>query len=234
MKTEPKVRNKRLVEEFEWDKTEAAKIWCFGPEEVGANILVDTTKAVQGMNEISDSMCTAFQNASKQGVLAEEAMRGIRFNISDAQIHNDAAHRKQGQIMPAARRLYSGLQLLSTPTLLEPIFACEVTVPHDASGGVYQTLNARRGLILEEEEIEGTPMKIIKAELPVAESFGFISALRGNTQGKAFPQCYFDHWQPIKGIPLEDPVARDLVLAIRKRKGLKEEIPIVKDLIDKL
>lgn len=117
---------------------------------------------------------------------------------------------------------------------MEPVFACEITVPQEATGGVYQTLNARRGLILEENEVEGTPMKLIKAELPVAESFGFIGALRGNTQGKAFPQCYFDHWQPIKGNPLEDEPARKLVLEIRKRKGLKEEIPIAKDYMDKL
>ena len=77
-------------------------------------------------------------------------------------------------------------------------------------------------------------MKIIKSELPVAESFGFIEALRGNTQGKAFPQCYFDHWQVIKGNPYEDNKAKELVVSIRKRKGLKEELPIVVDYLDKL
>lgn len=161
-------------------------------------------------------------------------MRGGRFNITDAVIHADNAHKKQGQIMPAGRRMFHGLELLSAPTLLEPIFACEITVPHDATGGVYQTLNARRGLILEELDVEGTPMKLIKAELPVAESFGFIGDLRGNTQGKAFPICFFDHWQPIKGNPLEDECARKIVLDIRKRKGLKDEIPIAKDYMDKL
>lgn len=71
MKTEVKTRNKRLVEEFGWDKNDAVKIWSFGPEEIGANILVDTTKAIQGMQEISDSMITAFQQATKNGVLSE-------------------------------------------------------------------------------------------------------------------------------------------------------------------
>jgi elongation factor 2 len=45
--------------------------------------------------------------------------------------------------------------------------------------------------------------------------------LRGNTQGKAFPQCVFDHWEQIKGLPLVDQKAQELVLNIRKRKGLK-------------
>jgi len=63
-------------------------------------------------------------------------------------------------------------------------------------------LNAKRGEILEEEQVSGTPMSVIKAYLPVAESFGFTGDLRGLTQGKAFPQCVFDHWELIKELPL--------------------------------
>ena len=54
-------------------------------------------------------------------------MRGIRFNIVDAQPHPDPAHRKAAQILPATKRLLHGLQLKSRPTLLEPIFLCEIT-----------------------------------------------------------------------------------------------------------
>jgi elongation factor 2 len=57
--------------------------------------------------------------------------------------------------------------------------------------------------------------------------------LRGNTQGKAFPQCVFDHWEAIKGLPLTEEKARNLVLGIRKRKGLKEAIPDINDYLDK-
>ena len=58
--------------------------------------------------------------------------------------------------------------------------------------------------------------------------------LRGNTQGKAFPQCVFDHWELIKGHPLVDQKAGDLVLGIRKRKGLKVELPKLVDYADKM
>jgi elongation factor 2 len=58
--------------------------------------------------------------------------------------------------------------------------------------------------------------------------------LRGNTQGKAFPQCVFDHWEVIKGLPLTDPKAGELVLSIRKRKGLKPELPKVADYVDRM
>jgi len=121
-------------------------------------------------------------------------MRGLRCDLTDCELHADAIHRGGGQILPAARRLFYACELTSTPTLLEPIFLCEITVPMDSSGGVYQCLNSKRGEILEEEQVSGTPMSVIRAYLPVAESFGFTGDLRGMTQGKAFPQCVFDHW----------------------------------------
>ena len=110
---------------------------------------------------------------------------------------------------------------------------CEITAPGDAIGGIYQTLNQRRGTILEENQLEGS-LSIVKAYLPVAESYGFTEDLRGNTQGRAFPQCFFDHWAKISGIPGEDPKATNLVHTIRKRKGMKEEIPLINELFDKL
>jgi len=70
--------------------------------------------------------------------------------------------------------------------------------------------------------------------LPVSESFGFTGMLRGNTQGKAFPQCVFDHWEQIKGLPLTDAKAGELVIGIRKRKGLKEELPLLENYIDRM
>jgi len=179
-------------------------------------------------------MVSSFQWASKQGVLCEENIRGMRFNVIDCELHTDAIHRGGGQIMPTARRLYYALELLSSPTLLEPIFSCDITAPMECMGGVYQSLNTRRGQVVEETQISGTPLNVVKAFLPVSESFGFTSLLRGNTQGKAFPQCVFDHWDQIKGLPLVDQKAQELVLGIRKRKGLKEEMPLLENYLDKL
>lgn len=229
-----KVRGKRLAEEFGWEKDDTAKIWCFGPDNAGPNVVVDVTKGVQYMNEIKESMVSAFQWSSKQGVLCEENIRGMRFNVFDCELHTDAIHRGGGQIMPTARRLYYALEMLSEPTLLEPIFSCDITAPSDCMGGVYQSLNQRRGQVVEEIQITGTPLNLVKAFLPVSESFGFTGMLRGNTQGKAFPQCVFDHWEQIKGLPLTDAKAKDLVLGIRKRKGLKEELPDLNNYIDRM
>lgn len=110
---------------------------------------------------------------------------------------------------------------------------CEITAPGDAMGGIYQTLNQRRGNIIEEIQLDSS-LSIIKAHLPVAASYGFTEDLRGNTQGKAFPQCIFSHWENISGVPYEDAKGTNLVMDIRKRKGLKEELPDHKDLLDKL
>ena len=75
----------------------------------------------------------------------------------------------------------------------------------------------------------------MKAYLPVIESFGFTEKLRAATSGQAFPQCMFDHWDPMNGDPLTPGnQAADLVTTIRKRKGLKENVPPVSEYEDKL
>ena len=70
-------------------------------------------------------------------------------------------------------------------------------------GGIYQTLTQRRGIVIGEEPVSGTPLVIVKAYLPVAESFGFTQHLRASTSGRAFPQCVFDHWETIGSDPFE-------------------------------
>jgi len=234
-KQDQKERNRKLADKYSWDVNEAKKIWCFGPETSGPNLLVDTTKAVQYLNEIKDSMEAAFQWATKEAVMTEENMRGIRFNIMDVALHADAIHRGGGQIIPTARRVFYGAQLTAEPRFVEPIFLCEIQAPDDAMGGIYQTLTQRRGIVIGEEPVSGTPLIIVKAYLPVAESFGFTQHLRAQTSGRAFPQCVFDHWETIGTDPLENgSKSAALVEAIRKRKGLKPGVPGLDNFIDKL
>ena len=81
-----KVRARILADEYGWDVADARKIWCFGPETTGPNMLVDVTKGVQYLNEIKDSCVAAFQWATKEGVLCEENMRSVRVNILDVTV----------------------------------------------------------------------------------------------------------------------------------------------------
>jgi elongation factor 2 len=232
---DPKTRARHLADEHGWDVTDARKIWCFGPDTTGANLLVDQTKAVQYLNEIKDSCVAAFQWATKEGCVAEEPMRGVRFDIQDVTLHSDAIHRGGGQIIPTCRRVLYAAELLSQPTLQEPVFLVEILCPDAAMGGVYSVLNRRRGHVFAEEQRPGTPLYTIKAYLPVNESFGFTSDIRQATGGQAFPQTVFDHWEGMKGNALDgDSQPGKIVLGLRKRKGLKENVPDVNEYYDKL
>lgn len=230
-----KTRARYLADKYEYDVNEARKIWCFGPNVNGPNMLVDCTKAVQYLNEIKDSVVAGFQWASKEGVLCEENMRGIRFNVYDVALHADAIHRGGGQIIPTARRVLYACQLTAQPRLLEPVYLVDIQCPENAVGGIYGVLNRRRGHVTSEQQTPGTPIFQVKAFLPVNESFGFTSDLRASTGGQAFPQCVFDHWQQLPG-DMDEPTSKpqQIIASTRKRKGLNEGVPPLDRFFDKL
>merc|ERR1712159_911558 len=91
--------------------TEAEKVWAFGPEGTGPNLLCDATKGVQYLNEIRESVVAGFQWATKDGPFAEENVRGVRFNVMDVKLHADPTH-----------RVCSASMFLAKPTLLEPFY----------------------------------------------------------------------------------------------------------------
>ncbi|QQP53382.1 Uncharacterized protein FKW44_005849 [Caligus rogercresseyi] len=230
-----KIRARYLTDKYEYDITEARKIWCFGPDTNGPNLLMDCTKGVQYLNEIKDSVVAGFQWASKEGILCDENMRGVRFNIYDVTLHTDAIHRGGGQIIPTARRVLYACVLTASPRLMEPVYLVEIQCPENAVGGIYGVLNRRRGHVFEEAQVVGTPMFHVKAYLPVNESFGFTADLRSNTGGQAFPQCVFDHWQTMQGDPLDGASKAYTVMQdTKKRKGLKEAMPDLSNYLDKL
>lgn len=224
-----------LADDWGWDVTDARKIWTFGPEGNGPNVLVDVTKGVQYLNEIKDSVVSAFAWATKEGVMADENVRGVRFNIHDVTLHTDAVHRGGGQIIPTARRCCYAAMLIAQPAMLEPVYLVDIQCPENAMGGIYGVLNRRRGHVFSEEQRVGTPLYSVKAYLPVMESFGFTADLRSHTGGQAFPQCVFDHWQAVTGDPLlTGSKPYEIVMATRKRKGLQEGIPPLDRFLDKL
>ncbi|CAG8359471.1 unnamed protein product [Penicillium salamii] len=231
-----KARARVLADEYGWDVTDARKIWCFGPDTTGANLLIDQSKAVQYLNEIKDSVVSGFQWATREGPVAEEPMRSVRFNILDVTLHADAIHRGGGQIIPTARRALYAAAMLADPGLLEPIFNVEIQVPEQAMGGIYGVLTRRRGHVYTEEQRPGTPLFMVKAYLPVNESFGFPADLRSATGGQAFPQSVFDHWSILPGGSPLDPTTKpgQVVQEMRKRKGLKEVVPGYENYYDKL
>ncbi|MCQ2962425.1 MAG: GTP-binding protein [archaeon] len=229
-----KVTSRALIDKYEWEQHDAKKLWVFGPDASGPNFLVDQTKAVQYLNEIRDSFESAFQNVTKEGVIAEESLRGVRFNIQDVELHNDSIHRGGGQIIPTARRVLYASEMTAKPKYQEPVYLCSISTPQDVMSGVYQCFSQRRGVVFSEDSVQGTPLLDVKAYLPVSESFGFTAHLRSLTSGQAFPQCTFSHWDLINQDPFDvKSIAYTITMNIRKRKGLKLELPVLADYIDK-
>merc|ERR1712232_478743 len=232
---DPKIFARKLADDFGWDVTEARKIWAFGPEGTGPNLFVDTTKGVNYLLEIKESVVGGFAWASQRGPLCEEQMRGCRFNLMDVVLHADAIHRGMGQVMPTARRVCFASLMTASPGLLEPVYLANISVPQDAMGNVYGVLTRRRGHVFSEEQKPGTPMMTLLAYLPVLDSFGFTADLRSHTGGKAFPQMSFDHWEPMSGSPHDAGTkCNETVCTVRKRKGLKEGVPELSQYLDKL
>ena len=212
--------------------TEAHRIWCFGPNSSGPNVLVDATKAVESLDDTGNSIVSGFQQATAEGVLCGEPMRGCRFNIMDMNLHADAIHRSDDEVASAARNAIHAAQLLCEPALLEPVFLVEIQCTDRAVGSVHDVLS-RRGKVIFKAQRAGTSMFTIKAHMPVSESFGLAADLCSHTAGQAFPQCIFDHWQLVPGSPL-DPTSKAgmIVTAIRKRKGLSAEVPRLEDILN--
>ena len=226
-----------LAEKFGFDPVDVGpkKLWGFAPDGNGPNFLIDSTRAVQYLNEIKESVNSGFQWATRNGPLCDEQIRGVIFRVMDVTLHADAIHRGMGQILPTARRVMFASMYTASPTLMEPLYMADIAVPVDCTGGVYSTLSMRRGEIVEEIPKPGTPMTAIRAYLPVNQSFGFTKELRSNTGGKAFPQCSFDHWATMSGDPLsEGNRVNEIVLETRTRKGLEAAIPPLDRYLDKL
>jgi len=231
-----KTRARILANDYGWNVGDARKIWAFGcPPDALPNFLVDAAKGVQFLNEIKDHFVGAFMQVTGGGVLCDEMWRGVRINIDDVTLHADAIHRGAGQIMPCAKKCLYACQLASQPIIYEPMYLVDITVPNSALSGVYQTLNARRGTVDTMQERIGTPLVQIRSFLPVAESFGFTQMLRQKTAGQAFPQMKFDHWARANGNPMvEGTQSNAALMKIRKRKGLKFELPEFMDYYDRI
>jgi len=233
-------RAKTLVSEFSWEKNDAQRVCCFGPDYKGANCWVNQTTQVQYVQEISPHIVAGFQWASQQGPMCEEPMRGVRFNLVDCTLHSDAIHRGSGQILPAARKVMYGAVLSSEPRLVEPFYRVDISCHQEVVSTIHRIVTTKRGAVLDERHQPLDTMVDVVAELPVAESFGFATLLAAETSGKALAQCTFSHWQTMDGDPLcsrgSASAVKINVIAkrIRKRKGLSEEVPAAKNYVDKL
>lgn len=111
---------------------------------------------MQYLNHIKDSVVTGFLWATKEGLLCEENMRDIRFDVHDVTLHADAIHPEGGQIIPWCC-LYASL--LTAPSwLIDPVYLVEIQCPEQVVGGIYGVLNTKQSHVFEESQVADTPM----------------------------------------------------------------------------
>ncbi|XP_036787930.2 elongation factor-like GTPase 1 isoform X1 [Manis pentadactyla] len=149
-----------------------------------------------------------------------------------------------GQLIATMKEACRHALQVKPQRLMAAMYTCDIMATSDVLGRVYAVLSKREGRVLQEEMKEGTDMFIIRAVLPVAESFGFADEIRKRTSGLASPQLVFSHWEIIPSDPFWVPTteeeylhfgekadsesqARKYMNAVRKRKGLHVEEKIV-------
>ncbi|KAI0895527.1 P-loop containing nucleoside triphosphate hydrolase protein [Annulohypoxylon nitens] len=234
---------KFFQDKYGWDLLAARSIWAFGPDEKGPNILQDDTLEVDKtlLRSVRETIRQGFSWATREGPLCEEPIRNTKFRIMDVSLAQEAIFRGGGQIIPTARRTCYSSFLMASPRLMEPLYACSMTGPQDAVPVLYNVLARRRGHVLADGPIAGTPLYRVNGLIPVIDSFGFETDVRIQTQGQAMVSLVFDKWQKVPGDPLDKEVilrplqpadaqatARDFVLKTRRRKGLSEDVSVAK------
>ncbi len=219
MKMDKKER-RRLLEEAGLSKEEAAGI----QEYYEGNVFCDVTKGIQYLHETMELILEGFREAMRAGPLAREPVYGVKVKLVDCKLHEDAVHRGPAQVIPAVRSAIFAAILQANPTLLEPYQKLFVTVPQDMLGNVTREIQGRRGQILEMNS-EGDLVTVV-AKAPVKEMFGFAGDIRSATAGKAMWSVEHAGFEPVPANMLED-----FIMEVRKRKGLKLEIPKPEDFV---
>ncbi|KAI3532172.1 elongation factor Tu GTP binding domain-containing protein [Colletotrichum abscissum] len=234
---------KYFEDTYGWDKLAARSIWAFGPDEMGPNILQDDTLPSEVdkklLTTVKETIRQGFSWATREGPLCEEPIRNTKFRITDVSLASEAIFRGGGQIIPTSRRACYSSFLMASPRLMEPLYSVSVTGPEDSATEVYTTLARRRGHVLQDGPVAGTPLYRVNGLIPVIDSFGFETDLRIKTKGMAMVSLTFDSWSIVPGDPLDKEVilrplqpasaqatARDFVLKTRRRKGLSEDVSV--------
>jgi len=162
------------------------------PQEPGKGFeFVDAIKGGSVPREYIPAVQKGINDTLPNGVLAGFPVVDVKVTLFDGSYHevdsNENAFKMAGSIA-----LKEGLRRAS-PTLLEPIMAVEVETPEDFMGNVVGDLNSRRGMIQGMEDLAGGG-KAIRAEVPLAEMFGYSTTLRSLSQGRATYSMEFKHY----------------------------------------
>jgi elongation factor G len=151
---------------------------------------VDAIKGGTVPREYIPAVDKGLQETLPNGVLAGFPVVDVKVTLFDGSYH-DVDSNENAFKMAASMAFKDGMRK-ANPVLLEPMMAVEVETPENFVGNVIGDLSSRRGMIQGQEEVAGT--MVIRAEVPLAEMFGYSTSLRSATQGRATYTMEFKHY----------------------------------------
>ena len=144
--------------------------------------------------EFIPSVQKGFDAAMKNGVLGGFPMDSLKVELVDGSFHPVDSDQLSFEI--AAQMAYKACCAKAKPVLMEPIMKLEVVTPEENMGDVIGDLNKRRGQV-EGMDTTRTGARLVKAMVPLAEMFGYVTALRTITSGRATSSMTYDHHAPV-------------------------------------
>ncbi|MDY4614207.1 MAG: elongation factor G [Bacteroidaceae bacterium] len=162
--------------------------------------------------EFIPSVQKGFENAMKNGVLGGFPMDGLKVELLDGSFHPVDSDQLSFEL--AAQMAYKACCAKAKPVLMEPIMRLEVVTPEENMGDVIGDLNKRRGQV-EGMDTTRTGARLVKAMVPLAEMFGYVTALRTITSGRATSSMTYDHHAPVSS-----SIAKSVLEEIKGRVDL--------------
>ena len=144
--------------------------------------------------EFIPSVQKGFEAAMKNGVLGGFPMDSLKVELVDGSFHPVDSDQLSFEL--AAQMAYKACCAKAKPVLMEPIMKLEVVTPEESMGDVIGDLNKRRGQV-EGMDSTRTGARLVKAMVPLAEMFGYVTALRTITSGRATSSMTYDHHAPV-------------------------------------
>ena len=160
----------------------------------GSLQFVDVVKGGNIPKEYIPAVQKGFQTAMKNGVLAGYPMDTLKVTLVDGSFHPVDSDQLSFEI--CAQIAYKNACAKAKPVLLEPIMKIEVVTPEESMGDVIGDLNKRRGQV-EGMDSSRTGARIVKAKVPLSEMFGYVTALRTITSGRATSSMEFSHYAEV-------------------------------------
>ena len=173
---------------------------------------IDEVKGGNVPKEFIPSVQKGFEKAMKNGVLAGYPLDKLKVTLMDGSFHPVDSDQLSFEI--AAIQAFKNASEKAGPVLMEPIMQMEVVTPEESMGDVIGDLNKRRGQV-EGMETSRTGARIVKAKVPLAETFGYVTALRTITSGRATSTMQFSHYAQVSS-----SIAKQVLTEVQGRADL--------------